>query len=69
MHLVLNNYRSGSLRFSTGLARDTKLELYGDLFSDQSLHDTAFVEKFDPLVAESVITNSLIPDLYVPPSR
>jgi hypothetical protein len=46
MHLVLNNYRSGSSRFSIDLARDTKLELYGDLFSDQSLHDTAFVEKF-----------------------
>ena len=46
MHLVLANYRSGSARFCTDLARDTGLELYGDLFSDQTKHEPAFVEKF-----------------------
>lgn len=46
MYLVLTNYRSGSSRFCIDLARETKLELYGDLFSDQSVHDPSFVEKF-----------------------
>lgn len=46
MHLVLTNYRSGSSRFCVDLARDTKLELYGDIFSDQSKHESTFVEKF-----------------------
>ena len=46
MHLVLNNYRSGSSRFSLDLAKDTKLEYFGDVFSDQSIHKPEFVEKF-----------------------
>jgi|LauGreDrversion4_2_1035121.scaffolds.fasta_scaffold179029_1 hypothetical protein len=46
MHLVLNNYRSGSSRFSLDLARDCNLEYYGDVFSDQTSHTPEFVDKF-----------------------
>lgn len=46
MHLVLNNYRSGSSRFSLDLAKDCKLEYYGDVFSDQTTHSQEFVDKF-----------------------
>lgn len=52
MHLVLNNYRSGSSRFSLDLARDSKLEYYGDVFSDQSTHTPEFVDKFCKIIMD-----------------